>query len=90
MNNPEINPQRVQLTAEEGLAFEQATARRRAILEAADVLARQFADKVEASNAAINACYQQAGAKYSLNLARCGYEYDQDTKTLVLRAVRYD
>lgn len=80
----------VQLTAEEGQAFEQATARRRAIMEAADIMARQFSDKVEASNAAINACYQSAGAKYKLDLSKCGYEYDQETKTLVLRAVRYD
>ncbi len=80
----------VQLTAEEGVQFEQATARRQALLEAADIMARQFAERVEASNQMIKLCYGQAGTKYGLDLARCGYEYDQDTKTLVLRAVRYD
>ena len=80
----------VQLTAEEGKNFDAANAQRRAVGEAAEIIARSFSQKIEVANAAINSCYKQAASKYGLDLEKCGYEYNQKTKTLVLRAVRYD
>ena len=83
-------PDRVKLDEDLALQFKVSVGRRRALLEAADIMARQFADKVEEANNAITSAYSQSAEKYGLDLARCGYEFDQDTSELVLKAVRYD
>ena len=82
--------ERIKLDDDLALQFNVNQARRRALLEAADVIARQFASQIEESNHAVQQTYAQAAEKYGIDLARCGYEFDGDTGELVLKAVRYD
>lgn len=79
----------VTLTVALADAFETALAERRALLEASEIIARQFTEKLEANNKRITAAYAKAAAKHGLDLATCAYEYDASTKSLYLTGQRY-
>lgn len=82
-----MHQREVELSQEDTLKFDAALSERRALMEAAELIARQYAMKIEENNKRLSVCYEQAAAKHGLDLQTCQYEFRVDR--LVLTACRF-
>lgn len=83
-----MHQREIELSPEDALQFDGALSERRALMEASELIARQYAQKLEENNKRLGVCYEQAAAKHGIDLQTCQYEFRVDR--LVLTACRFN
>ena len=79
----------IELTPAMAKEYDDVLAERRALMEASELIARQFTEKLRANNDRLTACYTKAAAKFGLDLNTQAYEYDTEAKVLFLTQQRF-
>ena len=77
----------IKLTPAEASKFDLAVQRRQAIMEAGETMARNFATQMDEAMQGLQGAYQEAAQAYDIDLTTQRYDYDPQTKCLILTQV---